>query len=178
MNARAKEILAVWFTAAIMCLLLAFVANDAWSAPAAPTVAEWERLNDICIGSQVPPDHNQACKDRERVAGALMRDGYVLENHDVWVTQVQVRTFGNIMRYYEGQARAAPGEAASLMPVLVQTVARAMPLPQVFAIWNDPDVREVFRDTTPMAWAMMSEGMRQVAMYHAKENDPRFMLDY
>lgn len=177
MNARAKEILAIWFMAAIMCLLLAFVANDAYSAPIA-SVAEWEHLNDVCRGVQLPPDHNQACKDRERVQDALFRQGYVLENHDVWVSQEQYRAFGNLMRFYDNQARLNFGEAASIMPAMVQQMARAMPLPQIFAIWNDPDMRELFRDTTPMAWAMMSEGLRQVAMYHSQEHNPALMLDY
>lgn len=174
MNARAKEILAIWFTAAIVCLLLAFVANDAWSAPTTVSVEVWNKLNEACRGA--PTD--TACKARDRMTTALERQGYVLENHDVWTTQEQFRAIGSTVQFYDAQARSNPSEATSILPVMMQTLASRVPLPQLFAIWNDPDVRGVLRDRYPLGWAMMSEGMRQVAMYHAREQNPALMLDY
>lgn len=173
MNARTKNFLGVWFLAAVAAVLIAVIPTCGHAA----SVAEWERLNDLCRGAQIEPDRNPDCARREREARALIKAGYIAENHDVWVSQDQYRAWRLIFRTYGAQGQQNVYSLMSIMPAMMQAMARAVPLPQLFAIWNDPDIRAWARDASPAGWAMMSEGMHQIENAHAQENNVLYTLD-
>jgi len=172
MNARTKNIVGVWFLAGVAAILIAIIPTCGHAA----SIAEWERQNDHCHGDQIMPDENPACKKVVREQAALLREGYVLEDHEVWVSREQFQAWRMTFLTYGYQAQRNLPDLMSIMPVMIQSMARAVPLPQLFAIWNDPDMREWARNTSPAGWAMMSEGMRQVALSKAQTYDPRFTL--
>ena len=177
MNAKNRQTVGIIFVAALVAVLIGLIPTCSQAAEPA-TIENWNRLNDSCRGAQIVPEQNPVCKARDRMTTRLMQQSYVLENHDVWVSQAQFRAFGETLRSYDEQVRSGAGDLMSIMPAMMRAMLARIPLEQLFAIWNDPDMRGLARDMSPAGWAMMSEGMRQLAMYHFRENNPALTLAY
>lgn len=156
---------------AIAVLALLFVSSVAQ----AQTVAQWEALNDACRGAQIQPEKNPSCRKRDNVALALIKQGWLPANHDVWVSPDQQTWFAQVLRRYDEQTRENLYAADSLTPAMLIDLRRKLPDAQIFAIWNEH--RPAIQAYAPFGAAVMTSMMQKLAMTYARKNDPRYFLE-
>lgn len=179
MNRRTDLLIAAGWVFVTLLLGLAPMgirASEQLSSGAA--LKEWVAKNNDCRGSQLDPEVNPACKRRDMLAAALQKNGYVLANHDVWVSPEQMRHFGSVVLTAGAQAEANPGWSETVMEGMLPSLRAKMDDQQIFAIWNDPTNREIIREKSPQGWALMNELMQKLAQYYSRSNNPALTLDY
>ena len=152
-------------------LALMFVSSVAQ----AQTVPQWEHLNDACRGAQILPEKNPDCRKRDNIARALIKQGWLPANHEVWISPAQQQWFAQVLRQYDDQARENLYAADSLMPALLVSLRMKLQDDQIFAIWNEH--RPAIQVYAPFGAALMTSMMQKLALIYARSNDPRYFLE-
>lgn len=144
----------------------------------AQTVPQWESANEACQGEPVlrsTGKTNPACRQRDGIAKALIKQGWLPANHGVWLSPAQQMWLGQVLNRIDAQARANLYAAHdSLMPMLLTELRRKLTDAQIFAVWNEQ--RPAIQAYAPFGAAIMTEMMRKLAMTYARTNDPRYQV--
>ncbi len=160
------------YTGVVLFAVLALM--FALSAAHAQTVSQWEALNDACRGAQILPEKNPDCRKRDSTARALIKQGWLPANHEVWISPAQQQWFAQVLRQYDDQARENLYASDSLMPALLISLRMKLHDEQIFAIWNEH--RPAIQVYAPFGAALMTTMMQKLALTYARSNDPRYFL--
>jgi hypothetical protein len=174
-----KAVTALTAVAVALMLELAPLTTRAAEQPT-PDVAvlEWMATNANCRGSQPDTAANPQCERRDALTVDLQNKGYVLTNHDVWVSPAQTHYFDAVTLKAGMQAQANPGLGASIMEGMLPELRAKMKDEQIFAIWNDSPNRAALHRQSPYGYALMNELMQKLAQHYSTSRNPALTLDH
>lgn len=166
---------AVGFALYVIALLIALTYNDSARAQTAP---QWERADAQCAGEpllRTTGKTNPACRERDSIARALIKQGWLPCNHGVWLSPEQQKWFTLVLRDINAQASANIDQSYGLMPLLLHELRQKLSDAQIFAIWNEQ--RPALQAYAPFGSAVMASMMQRLALTYARSNDPRYYLE-
>lgn len=153
---------------ALLGLLLA-IAGKVLAAP----LDDWRALNEECQGgSGLRSD--KACTQRAKETAKLTAAGWYQGAHGVWVSPEHVAAFFQVLRFYDAQGRANPGELHTITMAVIDELRRRVPDEAIFALWNDR-AGELMTHL-PYAASMLRYGLEYLERTLSGRNDPRFRL--
>ena len=175
-----KTKLTDWLIAGLAAFLMALIPMHGRAAEVQPDIqARYDARAAACDAAMVfvktardpyPP----ACMQAATIAGEARRQGFE-QFYDVFVTEKQRLTFGQMLAVADAQAHSSPDAAYdSIMPALIVQLRGQLTDRQLFALWKFE--RSDIRDVYPYAWAMMSEAMQMLANTYAYRPDPIYKL--
>jgi hypothetical protein len=159
------------FAAVVITVLL-------MSAPAdAQTVPQWEHLNQKCQGGSASAATDAACAERQRVASALQKRGYVQGAHDVWYSSAQRYEFVNALTAaaLENSMGYTPASVKASLVAAYKRARASMDDAQMIAIWND--VGAQIAQYQPTAAEFGHTIVMTLQSVYAPQNDPRYTVD-
>jgi hypothetical protein len=140
-------------------------------------VLEWANVNAVCEASQRNAETSPQCERRDELAVALREKGYVLTNHDVWVSPEQRRYFGSVVLKAGLEAGVNPGLSESIMQGMLSELHAKMKDEQIFALWNDPALRAALERQSPHGYPLIYKLVRELARQYSTSNNPAMTLE-
>lgn len=162
----------------VFALTIALCVDNHAFGQTAPTVSQWEQTNDNCQGEPTLRSNgkdNPACRKRDSIAMALIRQGWLPCNHGVWVSPTGQAQFAQILNRTNGLVSEDMRNADYLVPTMLADLRRYLQDDQIFALWNEQ--RPAIQAYAPFGSVVLVGVMQRLMKQYERSHDVRFYVE-
>lgn len=162
------------FVLYVVALIVALAYNDVVHSQ----TLQWTQLDEKCAGEpllRTTGKTNPACRQRDSISSALIKQGWLPCNHGVWLSPEQQKWFVAVLRDIDAKASTNIAQSYDMMPMLLHELRQKLSDAQIFAIWNEQ--RPALQAYAPYGSMVMTSMMQKLAMVYARSHDPRYILE-